>query len=218
MFIKVNNTELFYSESGQGKPIILLHGNDEDHHIFDALTPKLAEKFTVYALDSRAHGKSAPTENLSYSLMAEDVVQFIRAKQINAPILYGFSDGGIVGLLVAKRCPDLLSRLIISGANSKPKGLKWHWRLWFRLTYFFKRSAKMKLMLCEPDITKADLQKIEIPTLVLAGENDIVKLADTHFIAENIKNSTLRILAKENHDSYVAGSEKLYEIMAGFMD
>jgi len=214
---KPKKMTLFYKQTGQGRPIILLHGNGEDHRIFDILTQQLSAHFTVYALDSRGYGKSPQTNDFHYSLMAEDVVKFIEEKQLERPILYGFSDGGIIGLLIASRYPKLLSRLIISGANSSPKGLKWHWRALACIHYFFTRSAKTQLMIREPNITKNDLHKIDIPTLVLAGENDIIKTSDTHFIAQNISRSTLNILPKENHDSYVVNSPKLFGIIEKFI-
>ena len=52
-----------------------------------------------------------------YSDMAEDVKCFIEALKLEKPVLYGFSDGGIVGLLVVSTYPGLLSRLIVSGAT-----------------------------------------------------------------------------------------------------
>ena len=216
MRITIDEIELNYEVSGQGSPIILLHGNGEDHRIFDVLAKQLSEDFTVYAIDSRGHGESTKTNRLSYQLMAEDVMKFIKAKQIEKPILYGFSDGGIIGLLVACSSPTLLSKLIISGANSNPKAVVWYWRVWFRIYCFFTRSVKMKLMMYEPNITKKDLHKIEIPTLVLAGEKDIIKEDDTRFIAGSIKNATLKILPNENHSSYVH-SPKLYKIIKPFI-
>ena len=218
MRITIDEIELNYEVSGQGEPIILLHGNGEDHRIFDVLIKQLSEKFTVYAIDSRGHGKSTKTNQLSYQLMAEDIVKFIAINQIEKPILYGFSDGGITGLFIACQYPTLLSKLIISGANSNPKGLKWQWRVYIRFLYFFTRSAKLKLMINEPNITKNELSKIEIPTLVLAGEKDVIKEKDTRFIADNIKDATLNILPKEDHFSYVTNSPKLYDIIKNFIE
>ena len=56
MKILVNGIELFYEISGQGRPLILVHGNGEDHHIFDALVAKLKNHYTCYCIDSRGHG------------------------------------------------------------------------------------------------------------------------------------------------------------------
>ena len=59
MFIHVNGVHLFYEKQGTGKPLILLHGNEEDHRIFDEAIELLKKHYTVYAVDSRGHGQSA---------------------------------------------------------------------------------------------------------------------------------------------------------------
>ena len=218
MFIKLNNTELYYEATGEGTPVILLHGNGEDHNIFDVLIGQLSEKFRVYAIDSRGHGQSGKSDNLNYQLMAEDIIGFIHENNIEKPILYGFSDGGIIGLMIAYMQPRLLSKLIVSGANSSPSGLKFKWRFLIWLSYLFTRTAKLKMMLKEPQISNTDLQKIEIPVLVTAGENDMIKKSDTMFIAGNIKKSQLMILSGEKHESYVINSPKLFEVIKDFID
>ena len=218
MFIKVNNTELYYEVSGYGFPIILLHGNGEDHNIFDILVSQLSEKFRVYAIDSRGHGQSGKSDNLNYRLMAEDIIGFIHENNIEKPILYGFSDGGIIGLMIAYSHPNLLSKLVVSGANSSPSGLKFKWRFLIWVSYFFTRAAKLKIMIKEPHIINIDLQKIEIPVLVTTGENDMIKKSDTMFIADNIKKSQLVILSGEKHESYVINSPKLFDVIKDFID
>lgn len=217
MEIKVNNVKLYYESYGNGKPIILLHGNQETHEIFDKLINKLKENYKVYAIDSRCHGKSENTKELSYNLMCDDVIQFIKKLNIDKPILYGFSDGGIIGILVAIKEPNILSNLIVSGANITPDVFTKFDLVLTKLLYFFTRSKYIKMMLDEPNIQLEDLQKITIPVHVLAGEKDVIKLEHTKFIADNIKNSTIEIIPKENHGSYIIHSEKLYEIMKKYI-
>ena len=218
MIQHVNGIDLWYEKTGDGPPILLLHGNGESHKIFKVLTDQLKDSCTVYALDSRGHGQSVKSPALHYDLMAEDTAQFILALKLKKPLLYGFSDGGIIGLLLASKYPDLLSRMVISGANTNPDATRRGWDLLFKSMYFFSRSPKIKLMLTEPHITAVELQKIKIPVLVLAGEKDIIKEEDTRFIAENIPGATLKILKNEGHMSYVVGSPKLYYEMVTFLD
>ena len=217
MKIKVNNVELYYEEYGTGNPIILLHGNQETHKIFDKLIEQLKKKHKVYAIDSRCHGKSENPTEISYNLMCEDIIQFIKELKIEKPILYGFSDGGIIGLLIAIKEPDILSNLIISGANITPDVFTTFDLILTKLFYFFTRSKYIKMMLDEPNISMEELQRIIIPVHVLAGEKDVIKLEHTKLIADNIKNSTLEIIPKENHGSYIIHSEKLYEIIKKYV-
>jgi pimeloyl-ACP methyl ester carboxylesterase len=218
LYIKVNGIELFYEKTGQGNPIILLHGNGQSHAIFDVLTKQLSQNYTVYAIDSRDHGKSSKVESLDYKDMMEDVAAFIHELNIEKPILYGFSDGGNIGLLLAIHYPYMLSRLIISGANIHPSGIRPISVFVLRLVYFFTRSRKFKLMLTQPNISITELNSIVAPTLVLAGEkNEFPKYEHTQLIADNIPNSELKILKGESHGSYIINSEKLYGIIKPFI-
>lgn len=218
MFVKVNNINIYYEVCGLGSPIILLHGNQETHEIFDKLIKKLKISHTVYSLDSRCHGKSDNPKDISYDLMAEDTIAFIKELKISKPIFYGFSDGGIIGLLIAIKEPELLSNLIVSGANINPDVFTTLDLILTKLFYFFTRSKFIKMMLYEPNISFEDLQKISVPVHVLAGEKDVIKLEHTKLIANNIKNSTLEIIKGENHGSYIIHSDKIYEIIKKYLE
>ena len=207
----------FYEKAGQGKPIILLHGSGDDHTVFDVLTKQLSPNYTIYAIDSRNHGKSGKVKSLDYNDMMEDVAALIQEMEIQSPILYGFSDGGIIGLLLAIKYPALLSKLIISGANTHPNGTKTWFLLLVKFVYFFTRSERFKMALTQPNITESELKEIITPTLVLAGSKDIVKDEHTRGIADNIQGSILKVLNGESHASYVVHSEKLYEIIKPFI-
>ena len=217
MFFEVNGIELYYEKTGLGAPVILLHGNGEDNTIFDVLIKQLSQKYTVYAIDSRDHGKSGRVKTLDYETMMEDVAEFIRAHELRRTILYGFSDGGIIGLLLAIKYPSLLSKLIVSGANTHPSGAKKIYTFLGNILHFFTRDRKIKMMLTQPNITDAELNMITVPTLVLAGKRDVVEEEHTRKIAENIPGSVLKILEGEGHASYVIHSEKLYGIIEPFM-
>ena len=217
MKIKENGITLNYTQAGKGQPVVLLHGNGSSHKCFNKLIKLLQNQYTVYALDSRCHGKSQKTKELSYTLMAEDTAQFIKILNLKKPILYGFSDGGIIGLIVAYTYPNLLSKLIVSGANLKPSGFKSGILRLIKLAYFLTHSKKLKMMLTQPNITPQQLNNISTPTVVLAGGKDIIKPEHTLEIANNIKNSTLKIFKKESHSSYVLNNKKLYNILKPYL-
>lgn len=218
MNIEVNNVNIYYEVYGSGNPIILVHGNGETHDIFDKLIDKLKNNYKVYAIDSRCHGKSEKAKEITYDIMAQDMIEFIKKLQIIKPIFYGFSDGGIIGLLIAIREQNLLSRLIISGANIKPDGFIKMDILLTKIMYYITRSKLIKMMIHEPNISLQELNNIVIPVNILAGEKDVVKYEHTKLIADNIKNSTLEIISKENHGSYIIHSEKIYDIMIKYLN
>ncbi|WP_100488415.1 alpha/beta fold hydrolase [Sporolactobacillus pectinivorans] len=217
MKIKVNDVTLFYEKSGNGPSLILLHGNGETHRIFNKTIRRLSESYTVYAIDSRGHGESETVKDISYQLMTDDIACFIKKLQIDRPILVGFSDGGIVGLLLAGQYTGLLSKLIVCGANLNPSGIRSNYLFLFRLAYLITRDRKIGLMLREPDISADDLKKVKLPVLVLAGSKDLIKADHTRYIAEHLPNSTLQLLDGENHTSYAVHSEKLYRTILPFL-
>lgn len=182
----VNGTKIYYEVQGSGAPILLCHGNGEDHTIFDRLAAALAPNFTVYLPDTRGHGKSEPVPVLHYSDMAEDMAALIEALGLQKPVFYGFSDGGILGLLLASRYPGLLSRLAVSGANFAPDGLRHSTHLRLALRDFFLPDPLLDVMLREPCLTREDLAKIDVPTLVMAGEHDLIRPEHTRTLAQSI--------------------------------
>ena len=217
MNIKVNNVNLYYEVQGKGNPLILLHGNRENNKIFDKLVDCLKNKYTVYSIDSRCHGKSENTKIISYDLMCDDIICFIKELKIKKPILYGFSDGGIVGLLIAIKEPNLLKKLIVSGPNLYPKGFKLSMLLYCRYGYFKTKNKLFKLMLEKPNIKVEELHKIKIPTVLIVGSNDIVKEKHTKLIVDNINNCKFERVKKATHSSYVVCNKKLYEILKKYL-
>lgn len=217
MYIQLNGQVIYYEKTGEGSPVILMHGNGETHKIFDALIPKLSRQHTVYALDSRGHGMSAPADELHYEDMAQDLAAFVAALDLIKPAFYGFSDGGIVGLIAASSHPAMFSSIAVSGANLTPRGLKCSIKFPIWLKYLRTKKSRLRLMLKEPHITKASLAKICVPALILAGSRDIVKKSETKRIASAIPGAVLKILPGETHSSYVVHSEKVFPILNEFL-
>lgn len=218
MYIQLDGQVLYYEKTGEGPNIIMLHGNGESHEIFNEAVENLSRHFTIYTIDSRGQGNSATPKEYHYIDMANDVINFIESLQINKPILYGFSDGGIIALHVARLRSDLISKLIVSGANMSPKGLKGSALRAIKKDY--KKSNNdplIGLMLKEPNILDFELEKIDVPTLITAGENDMVKKKETMRLSKYIKNSTVRILPKETHGSYIINSDKIANIIREFV-
>lgn len=213
MISNVNNIKLYYEKRGEGRALILLHGNGESHKIFNKAIDILEKSFTVYAIDLRGHGSSEEIKEYHYLDMVEDIKEFIISENIASPIVYGFSDGGIIALLLASMYPKLLSKIVVSGANINPKGLKTIWIILFKVMYLIKKDSKVKMMLEEPNISIEMLNKIEIPTVILVGSRDVIKESHTKLIASNVKNSKLQILDGEDHGSYIIHNEKIANII-----
>ena len=116
MYYQSSGLNLYYEKTGQGKPLILIHGNDEDHTIFYEAAGVLASRYTCYLLDSRGHGESDSVTELHYLDMAEDLIAFMEQNNLEDTAVYGFSDGGIIGLLAAMRT-SRITRLVSCNGN-----------------------------------------------------------------------------------------------------
>ena len=216
--VDVNGITLHYAVYGEGTPIVLIHGNGEDHTIFRTEIDQLtAAGFKVYAPDSRGHGANIPMPEYHYLDMAEDTYAFIRAMELSRPALYGHSDGGIIGLLLELRHPGTLGILAVSGTNLSPDGL---------ISSFIEECSAanqehpdplVTLMLTEPQISDEELKSIRIPVLVTAGEYDLVLRSETEKIAGAIPKSEMVIVEKEDHGSYIVGSELMGKILIDFL-
>ena len=217
MYIQLDGQVLYYEKTGEGRPLIMLHGNNESHEIFNEAIDVLSQSYTVYAIDSRGQGMSATPKEFHYIDMAYDVINFITSLKIKKPILYGFSDGGIIGLHVARLNGELLSKLIISGVNLSPKGLKGSAISMIKKEY--KKSdynPLIGLMLKEPNFFDFELEQIDVPTCILAGSRDMVKSSDTKKLNKYIKSSTMKILPGETHSSYVIHSTKIANLIIDY--
>ena len=213
MYIGINGIQLYYEKTGHGRPLILVHGNSEDHTIFDEAVKVLKEYYTCYTPDSRGHGRSTPCRELHYKDMAQDMIAFMTELDLNDVAFYGFSDGGIVGLLVAMSC-SRVTNLIVSGANITTKGTKWWFRVFLKGMSLRKKDPLIELMENEPSISTAELSAIKVKTLVTAGSKDLIREEETRAIAESIPNARLMILKGETHGSYIVHSTKIADILA----
>ena len=201
-----NGAEIFWEEHGAGPPVIFLHGNGQNLGMFSSQIPFLQKNRRVIAIDSRGHGKSSSGgKKLSLSDMAEDLLAVMDDAGIETADILGFSDGGNIAMIFAVKYPNRVRSLILSGANSTPPGLKFgvFAGMWMKHafvtigTVFSPKCCREKelldLMLREPDLRIWDLESISAPTLITAGENDLIRQSHTDYLAASIKKSVKHI-------------------------
>ena len=220
MEIQANSITLSYTQAGPGAadktPLLLLHGNGEDRHIFDALLPRLASVHPLYALDSRNHGESERTEDYAYQTMAEDTAAFIEALGLERVSLVGFSDGAIIALLLAMHRPELVDRLALLGINLKPEDFTEEAMSWLRASYAASGDPLLRLMLEQPQIELTAAARVTAPALIVAAENDIFRPESFEALAAAMQ-ARLLVMAGHEHDSYVAGTDILAEELLFFL-
>ncbi len=105
--------KLFYRELGEGEPLIILHGVFGSADNWLTVSKELAANFKLYLLDQRNHGQSPKSDEFNYSVMAEDLKEFIADHSIKNPTIIGHSMGGKVVMKFASLYPDLLKKLVV---------------------------------------------------------------------------------------------------------
>lgn len=218
MNIQTNGISLFYQVSGSGEPMLLLHGNGEDHQIFTELAVKLADHYTVYAIDSRNHGQSQKTEDYSYEAMTKDISGFINELDLGPVNLVGFSDGAIIGLMLAMKEPTLIKKMALLGVNLKPEDFTEESYQFVKETYEETKDPLFKLMLEQPNIELEEVRKVFTPTLLIRADGDIFKPETYINLLATLPNATLKIMNDHDHASYIINQDLLYPHLIDFFD
>lgn len=212
----VNGVDLFYAAEGCGKPVILLHGNGGSHNDLETTQRELAQAgYMVYALDSRGQGANPRLPEYHYVDMASDVYEFIKQEGLDKPAIFGFSDGGNIALQLEVMHPGTLGAIVTGGANIFVKGSL---VLEFEKGLLAEPSTEPLVIMLqtEPDMTVDEIKTIGCPALIMSGEHDLILADHTRLIGENIPNGEARIIAGEDHGSYICNSSKLAPLILEF--
>jgi len=236
-FYEVRDAKLYTEIYGHGAPIVFLHGGMV---FFDNSFEKQRDYFasyrTVIGIDQRGHGHSPDGPwPLSYQMMADDTAAIIEQLGLGPVDVVGHSDGANLALLLARDHPQLVRRLVISGANlrsglspeevqrrsqwkpeqlaEKLKALADSLPPWFRTDYgkvspdgpdhWMKLMAKCYRMWIQPIVIEpADLKKISIPVLVMAGDHDFTSIEENAEIYRSLPRGQLIIVPASNHGTF----------------
>lgn len=202
-----------YAIYQDGPPVLMLHGNGEDHHDFDLVIGSIASETSVICFDARGQGASSRgSRPLTYELLADDAFQVLdRLGVVDAHVL-GFSDGGIEALLMAATHPRRVVSLTCLGANLYPEALTPETRRGIAMTERLSRNAAshspeaaqtaelMRLMLEQPHIDPSSLGSIACPTWVMSGTDDVVTPEHSSLIAGSIPGARAYVVDGARHD------------------
>ncbi len=219
---------LHYTRQGGGPPLLLLHGNGEDGSYFVHQMDAFSLHYTVYAIDTRGHGRS-PRGDAPFTMeqFARDLLEFMDEEAIQKANILGFSDGGNIALTFALAHPERVDRLILNGANLDPSGVKLHIQIPIVLGYaaslFGRMSPKAKhnaeilgLMVKEPHIPAQALETLYIPTLVIVGTRDMIRDAHTLLIAGSLPLGRLEMIVGD-HFIAAKSPDEFNEAVAAFL-
>lgn len=216
--ISVNGLDLVYAVRGpeKGRPVVLVHGNGGSHKSLLTQAKQLAlAGYRVYSPDSRGQGANPVLEEYHYADMMEDTFQIIRALGLERPALYGWSDGGIIALMLEIAHPGTCSMIAISGANLHPDcGPDFEE---FKNWILEQGTPLAMMMLREPDIKPEELSAIKCPALVTAGDKDLISEEHTRLIADNIPDSELVIVKNATHGSFIKKNPRMGRLLLDFL-
>jgi len=216
---------LHYVESGSGEPLVLLHGNGEDGTYFEHQIAFFQDRYRVVAPDARGHGNTPRgTAPLSLTQFARDLEGFLDELGIGSAHLLGFSDGANVAMLFALAHPERVSSLVLNGGNLFPEGLTPSTRAEIDDELAAARAAGdergielLRLMVDEPRISPAELARLRMPALVVAGTDDMIEEAHTRLIAASMPGAQLAIIPGTH---FVAAEDPatFNAVVAAFLD
>jgi pimeloyl-ACP methyl ester carboxylesterase len=216
---------MYYAVYGEGAPVLLIHGGLASANVWEAQLVELARRHQVIVADSRGHGRSTRVTGRAfhYRDMADDYLALLDHLRVGPVALVGWSDGAIIGLDIAMRHPQRVSKLIAHAANSDPGGLSGSsgaaWRAyatWAREDYqrlSGKRCGRDQqgdhaglavalrpMWAREPNWTRKDLQTIKVPTAIIVGDHEeAIRCGHTKSLAAAIPDSRLMILPRVGH-------------------
>jgi pimeloyl-ACP methyl ester carboxylesterase len=212
-----------YEWENNGEAVLLLHGGlSQTSHWDYVLTPDLEPDFHLFAYDRTGHGYTGDREgSFHFAFQTEEAIAYLEDIVKEPAHLIGWSDGGIIAMLIAIARPELVKSLVLIGANYHPSGALTH--LPFvepseedKAEYAatspdapHTQNEKIKKMLkiweSEPDIPIAELAKIECPTLFIAGDDDVFSHEHTLDMYRAVALSQLAIIPGTSH---IAPKEK----------
>jgi pimeloyl-ACP methyl ester carboxylesterase len=237
----VNDIRMYYAIFNKHgiDPVLLLHGGFSNSDTWSFEVPLLSKSHMVIIADSRGHGRSSMSGRpLSYDLMASDVLQLMDYLKIKRFAVVGWSDGGILGLILAIHHPERISKLFTFGANYNTSGYKTE----VPDTSLFRRymaqaeadyrrlsptpdsfgtlkNALGKLYSNEPNLDTVDIKTIKASTVIAFGQYEQF-ITPEHFesLAKLIPHARLMMLPNVSHGGPLQDPAHFHEALMTLLD
>ncbi len=207
-----------YEWDNNGEAVVLLHGGLSQTSHWDAeVLPAVEDQFHPFAYDRTAHGFTGDrVGSLHFEYQVKEAIAYLETVVKEPAHIIGYSDGGIIALLLAIKRPELVRSVVTLGANFHHTGT-------LPLPDFdgvvspedqeeYNRTSpdapetlaqKIERMITiwstEPKLTTDDLAKIQCPVLVMAGDDDVIAHSHTIELFENIPLGQLAVLPGTSH-------------------
>lgn len=248
--ISVNDVIIDYEIKGEGEALVMLHSGMMSRDDMRVQINYFSQFYKVVAIDAREQGRSSSSsDQITYELMAGDVVGVLDHEGITKVNLFGQSDGGITALIISHLYPDRVIKSVIHGAvynhSAYPTEQKDGWlNVSFDesdqstrdpagfpgmaiphylkgkedLADFEAHLKEMSLMWAtQPNLSKEDLAKINVPTLVIVGDHYDISIPHTLEMHEALPNSELFVAPGATHFIHQEKPDMLHQIMHDFL-
>ena len=222
-YLRIGHVDLYSEVAGAGDPVLLLHGGFCSLESLRAQSNALVPDHRVFAFERPGHGRSADIdEEYGYARGVADTLAYLDAVGLESAHIVGYSDGAIIGLLLALDHPARVRSLTAISANldpsaftdssgllpdepgeeQKPDVERMHYE---RLSPDGPEHADVvlrklfRLWTSEPHIDPDDLARIVAPVLVMSGDRDSIRPGHSLLIAASIPGAQLCIVPGTTH-------------------
>jgi pimeloyl-ACP methyl ester carboxylesterase len=238
-YAKHAGARIYFTTYGDGPPVVLLHGGLANQRYWGDQVPALVQAhYRVVLIDSRGHGLSSRDRRpYTYELMASDVVAVMNVLHLRKVTIIGWSDGAIIGLVMALKDPDRVTRVFAFAANMDPSGVKDDVETNPNFVRFEAQAASDYASLSptpgdfvdfqaaieqmwaqEPNYSAADLAKITAPVAIADGDHDeAIKRQHTEYLARSIPGAKLVIFPDASHFAFLQQPEAFNAAVIGFL-
>jgi pimeloyl-ACP methyl ester carboxylesterase len=251
-YADVNGMRIYYEVSGEGDPLVVLHGAYMNIPAMGGIIPKLAETHKVYALEFQGHGRTNDIGRpVTYPNLADDVAAFMDEFGLEKADVFGYSMGAGAGLQLAIRHPDKVSKLVAASVSYDMEGMQPEFHAmvpsmvpemfvgtpmedaWKELAPnpdgFRPFVERMIALEHEPQAWGEDVEALEMPVLIIAGDADMMTLE--HVVSmfrllgggmagdmgNPLSQSRLAILPATSHTAVVDQVELLHALIEPFL-
>ena len=216
-YLKIDGHDLYcYEWENEGEAVVLLHGGmSQTAHWASNIVPAL-EDYHVFAYDRSSHGFTAyREESINFKFQLREAIAYLENVVKEPAHFIGWSDGGIIGLMLAIQRPDLVKSLVAIGANFHYDGTLGDFEIGelseedrAEYSIYSPDPAEtqdviyhrfMKMWPSEPDISMEEIKKIQCPVLVMAGDDDVIRHAHTVELFEALPLGQLAIVPGTSH-------------------
>ena len=217
-YINLRNHQVYnYEWDNDGEAVVLLHGGLSKTSSWDYLmVPPLEDEFHVFAYDRTGHGFTGDQPgSLHFEFQCQEAIAYLEDVVKEPAHLIGYSDGGIIALMVAIKRPELVKSIVAIGANyhySAPlkdfleARVSEEDQAEYNLispdaphTLLEKIKRMNEIWTTEPDISLSEIASIQCPVLVMAGDDDVIAHDHTISLYEALPLGQLAIIPGTSH-------------------